>query len=79
MLRERLLKRGNYYVSTAVLNGRRYLRLTLNNPAHGVYAIGSAALTLSNGEGCGLIAPFDLSTLPGGDADNLCILFDWRH
>jgi len=28
-----LLKRGNYYVSTAVLNGQRYLRLTLNNPA----------------------------------------------
>jgi L-2,4-diaminobutyrate decarboxylase len=32
-LRDRLLKRGNYYVSTAVLNGQRYLRLTLNNPA----------------------------------------------
>ena len=32
-LRDRLLKRGNYYVSTAVLDGQRYLRLTLNNPA----------------------------------------------
>ena len=32
-LRDRVLKRGNYYVSTAMLNGRRYLRLTLNNPA----------------------------------------------
>jgi L-2,4-diaminobutyrate decarboxylase len=33
VLRDRLLERGNYYVSTAVLNGQRYLRLTLNNPA----------------------------------------------
>jgi L-2,4-diaminobutyrate decarboxylase len=33
VLRDMLLKRGNYYVSTAVLNGQRYLRLTLNNPA----------------------------------------------
>jgi L-2,4-diaminobutyrate decarboxylase len=33
VLRDRLLKRGNYYVSTAVLNGQRYLRLTLTNPA----------------------------------------------
>ena len=32
-LRDRVLKRGNYYVSTAVLNGQRYLRLTLTNPA----------------------------------------------
>jgi L-2,4-diaminobutyrate decarboxylase len=32
-LRDRLLKRGNYYVSAAVLNGQRYLRLTLTNPA----------------------------------------------
>jgi L-2,4-diaminobutyrate decarboxylase len=35
-LRERLLARGNYYVSTAVLNGRRYLRLTLTNPETGL-------------------------------------------
>ena len=32
-LRDRLLARGNYYVSTASLNGKRYLRLTLTNPA----------------------------------------------
>ena len=32
-LRDRLLARGNYYLSSAVLNGQRYLRLTLNNPA----------------------------------------------
>jgi L-2,4-diaminobutyrate decarboxylase len=32
-LRNRLLARGNYYVSTTSLNGRRYLRLTLTNPA----------------------------------------------
>jgi L-2,4-diaminobutyrate decarboxylase len=32
-LRDRLLARGNYYVSTASLNGQRYLRLTLTNPA----------------------------------------------
>ena len=32
-LRDRLLARGKYYVSSAVLNGQRYLRLTLNNPA----------------------------------------------
>jgi L-2,4-diaminobutyrate decarboxylase len=32
-LRDRLLARGNYYISTASLNGQRYLRLTLTNPA----------------------------------------------
>jgi len=32
-LRKRLLSRGDYYVSTASLNGRRYLRMTLTNPA----------------------------------------------
>jgi L-2,4-diaminobutyrate decarboxylase len=32
-LRDRLLARGDYYVSTASLNGHRYLRLTLTNPA----------------------------------------------
>ena len=32
-LRDRLLARGNYYVSTTSLNGQRYLRLTLTNPA----------------------------------------------
>jgi L-2,4-diaminobutyrate decarboxylase len=32
-LRDRLLARGDYFVSTSSLNGRRYLRLTLNNPA----------------------------------------------
>jgi len=32
-LRDRLLARGNYYVSSASLNGKRYLRLTLTNPA----------------------------------------------
>jgi L-2,4-diaminobutyrate decarboxylase len=32
-LRARLLARGDYYVSTTTLNGQRYLRLTLNNPA----------------------------------------------
>jgi L-2,4-diaminobutyrate decarboxylase len=34
-LRDRLLARGNYYVSSTTLNGRRYLRLTLTNPATG--------------------------------------------
>jgi L-2,4-diaminobutyrate decarboxylase len=32
-LRDRLLARGDYYISTASLNGQRYLRLTLTNPA----------------------------------------------
>ena len=32
-LRDRLLARGNYYVSSAAWNGERYLRLTLTNPA----------------------------------------------
>jgi L-2,4-diaminobutyrate decarboxylase len=32
-LRDRLLARGAYYVSTTLLNGRRTLRLTLTNPA----------------------------------------------
>lgn len=32
-LRDRLLAQGDYYVSTASLNGQRYLRLTLTNPA----------------------------------------------
>jgi len=32
-LREKLLARGDYYVSTASLSGQRYLRLTLTNPA----------------------------------------------
>ncbi len=32
-LRDRLLARGRFYVSTTTLNGQRYLRLTLNNPA----------------------------------------------
>jgi L-2,4-diaminobutyrate decarboxylase len=32
-LRDRLLARGNYYISTASLHGQRYLRLTLTNPA----------------------------------------------
>jgi L-2,4-diaminobutyrate decarboxylase len=31
-LRDRLLARGDYYVSTTSLNGQRYLRLTLTNP-----------------------------------------------
>jgi L-2,4-diaminobutyrate decarboxylase len=31
-LRDRLLARGDYYVSSASLNGQRYLRLTLTNP-----------------------------------------------
>jgi L-2,4-diaminobutyrate decarboxylase len=35
-LRDRLLARGNYFVSTASLNGQRYLRLTLTNPATGL-------------------------------------------
>ncbi len=35
-LRDTLLARGNYYVSTATLNGQRYLRLTLTNPATGL-------------------------------------------
>jgi L-2,4-diaminobutyrate decarboxylase len=33
LLRDRLLARGNYYISTSVLNGKRYLRITLSNPA----------------------------------------------
>jgi len=33
VLRDRLLARGDYYVSSASLNGQRYLRLTLTNPA----------------------------------------------
>ena len=32
-LRDRLLARGDFYVSTTTLNGQRYLRLTLMNPA----------------------------------------------
>ena len=32
-LRDRLLARGDYYISTASLHGQRYLRLTLTNPA----------------------------------------------
>jgi L-2,4-diaminobutyrate decarboxylase len=32
-LRDRLLARGRFYVSTTTLNGQRVLRLTLNNPA----------------------------------------------
>jgi L-2,4-diaminobutyrate decarboxylase len=32
-LRMKLLARGNYYVSTTSLDGQRYLRLTLTNPA----------------------------------------------
>ncbi|MGD9148249.1 MAG: pyridoxal-dependent decarboxylase [Anaerolineae bacterium] len=32
-LRDRLLARGNYYVSSTLLNGQRTLRLTLTNPA----------------------------------------------
>jgi L-2,4-diaminobutyrate decarboxylase len=32
-LRDKLLARGNYYISTTALNGERYLRLTLTNPA----------------------------------------------
>jgi L-2,4-diaminobutyrate decarboxylase len=32
-LRDRLLAQGDYYVSSAVLNRRRYLRFTLTNPA----------------------------------------------
>ncbi|MFN2243097.1 MAG: pyridoxal phosphate-dependent decarboxylase family protein [Anaerolineae bacterium] len=32
-LRDKLLARGNYYVSTTSLNGQRCLRLTLTNPA----------------------------------------------
>jgi L-2,4-diaminobutyrate decarboxylase len=35
-LRDRLLARGDYYVSTASLNGQRYLHLTLTNPATGL-------------------------------------------
>ncbi len=31
-LREELLKRGNFYISTANLNGVRYLRLTITSP-----------------------------------------------
>jgi L-2,4-diaminobutyrate decarboxylase len=32
-LRDKLLARGNYYISTTSLNNQRYLRLTLTNPA----------------------------------------------
>jgi L-2,4-diaminobutyrate decarboxylase len=32
-LRDRLLARGDYYISTSALQGERYLRLTLTNPA----------------------------------------------
>ena len=32
-LRDKLLARGDYYISTASLHGQRYLRLTLTNPA----------------------------------------------
>jgi L-2,4-diaminobutyrate decarboxylase len=32
-VRDALLSRGNYYISTASLNHKRYLRLTLTNPA----------------------------------------------
>jgi L-2,4-diaminobutyrate decarboxylase len=32
-LRDRLHARGDYYISTASLHGKRYLRLTLTNPA----------------------------------------------
>ena len=32
-LRDKLLARGNYFVSSTLLNGERYLRLTLTNPA----------------------------------------------
>jgi len=32
-LRDKLLARGDYYVSTTLLNGQRVLRLTLTNPA----------------------------------------------
>jgi L-2,4-diaminobutyrate decarboxylase len=35
-LRDRLLARGNTFVSTTLFNGQRYLRLTLNNPATGL-------------------------------------------
>jgi L-2,4-diaminobutyrate decarboxylase len=35
-LRDRLLARGEYFVSTTVFNGQRYLRLTLTNPASGL-------------------------------------------
>jgi L-2,4-diaminobutyrate decarboxylase len=35
-LRDRLLARGNYFVSTASFNGQRYLRLTLTNPVTGL-------------------------------------------
>ena len=35
-LRNRLLSRGDYYISTASLNDRRYLRMTLTNPATGL-------------------------------------------
>ena len=38
-LRDRLLARGNYYLSTASLNGRRCLRLTLTNPATDINVI----------------------------------------
>ncbi len=33
VLRDRLLAQGDYYISTTLLNGRWYLRLTLSNPA----------------------------------------------
>jgi len=32
-LRDKVLARGDYFISTTSLNGRRYLRLTLTNPA----------------------------------------------
>ncbi len=35
-LRDRLLALGDYYISSALLNDRRYLRLTLTNPATGL-------------------------------------------
>jgi L-2,4-diaminobutyrate decarboxylase len=38
-LRDRLLARGNTFVSTTMFNGLRYLRLTLNNPATGMAEI----------------------------------------
>ena len=38
-LREKLLARGNTYISTTTLNGDRFLRLTLTNPASGLREI----------------------------------------
>jgi L-2,4-diaminobutyrate decarboxylase len=58
-LRDRLLARGNYYVSSASLNGQRYLRLTLTNPATSLDEIKGLV-----GEIRELMAASDLAEVP---------------